>query len=106
MSCRAFEETKEQLLKVEGHKALLEDPSACLLQAKLALRTPYITPLNILQVTIEFCISTEKKGGLGPLVIHFPRSLLICCSRWVASGGVCALIFHSLENGSGVCIPE
>ena len=38
---------------MEGHKALLEDPSACLLQAKLALRTPYITPLNILQVTIE-----------------------------------------------------
>lgn len=55
MWCRAFEETKEQLLKVEGHKALLEDPSAGLLQAKLALRTPYITPLNILQVILMSC---------------------------------------------------
>ena len=46
----AFEETKHELLAVEGHKALLSDPSAGLLQAKLALRAPYITPLNILQV--------------------------------------------------------
>ena len=48
----AFEETKHQLLAVEGHKALLSDPSAGLLQAKLALRAPYITPLNILQVAM------------------------------------------------------
>ena len=47
---RAFEETKHQLLAVVGHAALLSDPTAGLLQAKLALRTPYITPLNILQV--------------------------------------------------------
>ena len=46
----AFEQTKHELLAVEGHKALLSDPSAGLLQAKLALRAPYITPLNILQV--------------------------------------------------------
>lgn len=47
---RCFEETKHQLLAVEGHNALLSDPSAGLLASKLALRTPYITPLNILQV--------------------------------------------------------
>lgn len=61
---KCFEETKHQLLAVEGHNALLSDPSAGLLQAKLALRTPYITPLNILQV---YCLkdlrSLEATGS-------------------------------------------
>jgi Phosphoenolpyruvate carboxylase len=54
--CRAFEETKRELLAVESHKALLSDPHTAMLQAKLKLRTPYITPLNILQVqSPPFC---------------------------------------------------
>ena len=47
---RAFDECKRELLAVESHKALLSDPHTQMLQAKLRLRTPYITPLNILQV--------------------------------------------------------
>lgn len=53
--CRAFDETKRELLAVEGHKALLSDPHTSMLQAKLKLRTPYITPLNILQVPCLLC---------------------------------------------------
>lgn len=53
--CRAFDETKRELLAVEGHKALLSDPHTSMLQAKLKLRTPYITPLNILQVPRLLC---------------------------------------------------
>ena len=70
--CSAFEETKHQLLAVEGHKALLSDPSAGLLQAKLALRAPYITPLNILQVTLEpntlpcFVVDAVKMSTFRP----------------------------------------
>lgn len=51
LCCRAFDETKRELLAVESHKALLSDPHTAMLQAKLKLRTPYITPLNILQVS-------------------------------------------------------
>lgn len=71
---RAFEETKHQLLAVEGHAALLSDPTAGLLQAKLALRTPYITPLNILQVGT-------------PCIVPGPS----CCSSLLAdtSGVLC-----------------
>ena len=53
--CRAFDETKRELLAVEGHKALLSDPHTSMLQAKLKLRGPYITPLNILQVPRLLC---------------------------------------------------
>lgn len=47
---RAFDECKRELLAVQSHKALLSDPHTQMLQAKLRLRTPYITPLNVLQV--------------------------------------------------------
>lgn len=39
------------LLKVMDHKKLLETNDDVMLQQKLALRAPYITPLNILQVS-------------------------------------------------------
>jgi Phosphoenolpyruvate carboxylase len=55
MHRRAFDETKRELLAVESHKALLSDPHTAMLQAKLKLRTPYITPLNILQVQQPPC---------------------------------------------------
>jgi len=38
------------LLKVMGHQKLLETNDDVMLQQKLQLRAPYITPLNILQV--------------------------------------------------------
>ena len=47
---RAFDECKRELLAVQSHKCLLSDPHTQMLQAKLRLRTPYITPLNVLQV--------------------------------------------------------
>lgn len=39
------------LLKVMGHQKLLETNDDVMLQQKLQLRAPYITPLNILQVS-------------------------------------------------------
>jgi len=51
-----FRLTEDKLLAVTGHSNLLEGPAGALgsqslaeLKQKLALRTPYITPLNILQ---------------------------------------------------------
>jgi len=45
-----FEETKILLLKVAGHDKLLISPKTAMLQERISLRAPYITPLNILQV--------------------------------------------------------
>ena len=45
-----FEKTKQLLLKVQSHKDLLGGPESQLLRQKLALRGPYVTPLNVLQV--------------------------------------------------------
>jgi len=76
--CRsAFEETKHELLAVEGHKALLSDPSAGLLQAKLALRAPYITPLNILQVCS--LLPPRPSAGSVPTLSLTHIALLIWC---------------------------
>jgi Phosphoenolpyruvate carboxylase len=77
--CRAFDETKRELLAVEGHKALLSDPHTSMLQAKLKLRTPYITPLNILQVphlSVAAMISLQCEGYFMPR----KRSLCHCPS--------------------------
>jgi phosphoenolpyruvate carboxylase len=63
---RAFDETKRELLAVESHKALLSDPHTAMLQAKLKLRTPYITPLNILQVHCLKELRTLEKSGETP----------------------------------------
>lgn len=45
-----YEKTKQLLLKVQNHDGLLGTPDSRLLQQKLALRAPYVTPLNVLQV--------------------------------------------------------
>ena len=38
-------------VQVVRHSGLLQSANTSMLQQKLALRTPYVTPLNILQVT-------------------------------------------------------
>ena len=40
------------LLQVMGHKRLLESHDDVMLLQKIQLRAPYVTPLNVLQVTI------------------------------------------------------
>ena len=40
------------LLKVMNHSGLLEAQATSMLQQKLALRAPYVTPLNVLQVPL------------------------------------------------------
>lgn len=45
-----YEKTKSLLLKVQNHDGLLGTPDSRLLAQKLALRAPYVTPLNVLQV--------------------------------------------------------
>lgn len=45
-----YGQTKQALLKIVRHTGLLQSANTSMLQAKLALRTPYVTPLNILQV--------------------------------------------------------
>lgn len=54
---KLFEETKSSLLKVMGHNSLLEAGHSTLLQQKLSLRAPYVTPLNILQV---YCLKAVR----------------------------------------------
>lgn len=38
--------------QVVGHSGLLQSANTSMLQQKLALRTPYVTPLNILQARL------------------------------------------------------
>ena len=49
---KRYEQTKQVLLKVQNHGGLLGSPDSHLLQQKLRLRGPYITPLNVLQVSL------------------------------------------------------
>ena len=67
---RRYQQTKELLLKIQRHRDLLQTPDSTLLQQKLALRGPYVTPLNVLQVRLSvgaaFCDS---------------QRLLACASR-------------------------
>ena len=37
-------------MQVVRHSGLLQSANTAMLQQKLALRTPYVTPLNLLQV--------------------------------------------------------
>ena len=73
---RRYQQTKELLLKIQGHRDLLQTPDSTLLQQKLALRGPYVTPLNVLQVHIcigaAFCDSQRllacvSRGSPGSL---------------------------------------
>lgn len=45
-----YEHTKKLLLQIQNHDGLLGTPDSRLLQQKLNLRAPYVTPLNVLQV--------------------------------------------------------
>ena len=64
-----FGETERGLLQVTGHHSLLEGPSSAfgVLQAelkhKLDLRSPYITPLNILQAQYLRRMRDLESGG-------------------------------------------
>lgn len=73
---RAFDETKRELLAVESHKALLSDPHTSMLQAKLKLRTPYITPLNILQVRLAGPSASGRTASRYCLLMRLVRILL------------------------------
>ena len=45
-----FMATRDALLAVVGHRGLLSESDTAVLRQKLALREPYVTPLNVLQV--------------------------------------------------------
>ncbi|KAK9814631.1 hypothetical protein WJX72_009042 [[Myrmecia] bisecta] len=59
---RRFDATKKALLEVLGHAGLLESASTRFLQQKLALRAPYVTPLNVLQV---YCLKAARAFAAG-----------------------------------------
>lgn len=57
-----FQQTKDVLLQVLGHKGLLQSTGTRFLQQKLQLRAPYVTPLNILQV---YCLKAIRAIEAG-----------------------------------------
>ncbi|KAK9811208.1 hypothetical protein WJX73_010686 [Symbiochloris irregularis] len=61
-----FRDTKSILLKVVRHSGLLQSANTSMLQQKLALRTPYVTPLNLLQVLCLKAVREMEKGGDAP----------------------------------------
>ena len=76
------------LLKVMDHKKLLETNDDVMLQQKLALRAPYITPLNILQVSAcpalpcpnsTLLVLNSPKSPCRPLLAHFMPALVTSC---------------------------
>jgi phosphoenolpyruvate carboxylase len=59
-----FENTKNLLLKVQNHADLLGGPESQLLKQKLALRGPYVTPLNVLQVQFRQRLGYKPQMGV------------------------------------------
>ncbi|KAL0034136.1 hypothetical protein WJX79_011096 [Trebouxia sp. C0005] len=59
---KRFNQTKDVLLQVLGHKGLLQSSSTRFLQQKLQLRAPYVTPLNVLQV---YCLKSIRAIEAG-----------------------------------------
>lgn len=57
-----FKRTQSALLQVVGHKGLLESALTSFLQQKIALRAPYVTPLNLLQVYCLKAIRAIESG--------------------------------------------
>jgi len=57
--------TRAALLQVMGHRGLLSDAGTRDLQECLALRAPYMTPLNVLQVHCLRTLRSLAKGGDG-----------------------------------------
>jgi len=53
--------------QVMGHKRLLETNADIILQQKINLRAPYVTPLNVLQAR-----GPGGRGGLQPAVCAEP----------------------------------
>jgi len=60
-----FMSTRAALLQVMGHRGLLSDAATRDLQERLALRAPYMTPLNVLQVHCLRTLRSIAKGGDG-----------------------------------------
>ena len=58
-----FFATRKTLLRVMGHRDLLCDKDTQVLQQKLALRAPYVTPLNVLQVHCLKALRALEAGG-------------------------------------------
>ena len=58
-----FFATRRTLLRVMGHRDLLCDKDTQVLQQKLALRAPYVTPLNVLQVHCLKSLRALEAGG-------------------------------------------
>lgn len=58
-----FFSTQRTLLRVMGHRGLLCDKDTQVLQQKLALRAPYVTPLNVLQVHCLKSLRALEAGG-------------------------------------------
>ena len=63
---KRYDQTKQVLLKVQNHGGLLGSPESSLLQQKLRLRGPYITPLNVLQVSAPLHSCLLNKIAYGP----------------------------------------
>lgn len=67
-----FFATRATLLKVMGHRDLLCDKDTQVLQQKLALRAPYVTPLNVLQVhCLKSLRALEAGGERDPRCVDF-----------------------------------
>ncbi|KAK9845098.1 hypothetical protein WJX74_010567 [Apatococcus lobatus] len=58
-----FEKTKDYLLAVIGHKKVLQSKETKFLQQKIQLRSPYVTPLNIMQVVCLKAVRQLEKTG-------------------------------------------
>lgn len=76
-----FENTKQLLLKVQSHKDLLGGPESQLLRQKLALRGPYVTPLNVLQVMScrhQASLKRSSVSVLGFAMYFYVLSKMYC----------------------------
>jgi len=62
-----FFEAREAILKVAGHRGVLSDAASAVLQQKLALREPYVTPLNVLQVRCLKALRALEAGEPAPV---------------------------------------
>ena len=60
-----FAATRDALLAVVGHRGLLSESDTAVLRQKLALREPYVTPLNVLQVLCLRALRDLEAGGDG-----------------------------------------
>ena len=53
-------------VQIVRHTGLLQSANTSMLQAKLALRTPYVTPLNILQARPSLLADTIGSATVLP----------------------------------------